>query len=261
MIKGMICDIKRFAVHDGPGIRTTVFLKGCPLHCRWCHNPESIDPKQQTITKKISLDGKFFNQPEIIGKEMSVREVMTEILKDRIFFGQSGGGVTFSGGEPLLQSAFLKEIMSECKKENLHVTLDTCGFAVQKNLESILDFIDLFLFDLKIVDEEKHQEFTGVSNHPILQNLEFLISRKQNVIIRLPIIPQINDENIDEISDLLKKYPEIREINLLPYHDIAAEKYHRLGMQYHKFSQPSAQKMNEINRHFTHAGFDVKIGG
>jgi pyruvate formate lyase activating enzyme len=261
MQKGIIFDIKRFAVHDGSGIRTTVFFKGCPLSCQWCHNPESIDTKPQKITKQISLDGKTFEKNEIIGKEMSVQEVMTEVLKDMVFYEQSRGGVTFSGGEPLLQIEFLKELLVECKKENLHVTLDTCGLSSTEAFESILDLVDLFLFDLKIMDDEQHKNYVGTSNKTILRNLELLAIKKKNITIRFPVIPKVTDteKNINEMLKFLKKLPAITEINLLPYHNIATEKYKRLDLKYHCFSEPTQEILDTIKQIFVKASYKVKL--
>lgn len=263
MQKGIIFDIKRFAVHDGPGIRTTVFFKGCPLKCQWCHNPESIDPKPQKITKQINLDNKIYEKEEIIGQEMTAREVMKEIMKDRIFYEQSAGGVTFSGGEPLLQIEFLKELLKECKKENLHVTLDTCGMASKIDLEQIIDFVDLFLFDLKIMDEKMHKKFMGASNQIILKNLQFLTENQKQIIIRIPLIPEITDteSNLEEMLKFLKRFPKIKEVNLLPYHNIAAEKYKRLNMKYHEFTEPTQDKLDTVKQFWIDAGYKVKIGG
>lgn len=263
MQKGIIFEIKRFAVHDGPGIRTTVFFKGCPLSCQWCHNPESIDSQPQKITKQIFLDGRTFEQTEIIGPEMTVQEVMTEILKDKVFFEQSGGGVTFSGGEPLLQIDFLKRLLVDCKKANLHITLDTCGLASPEALESILDLVDLFLFDLKIMDDDQHIKYTGISNELILGNLRLLAEKDKLIIIRFPIIPEVTDTeiNLNEMLKFLEKYPKINEINLLPYHNIAAEKYKRLNLKYNHFKEPTQEILDSIKQIFIEAAFKVKIGG
>jgi len=263
MQKGIIFDIKRFAVHDGPGIRTTVFFKGCPLKCQWCHNPESIDPNPQQITKQIPLDYKTFEQTEIIGKEMSVQEVMTEILRDKVFFDQSGGGVTFSGGEPLLQIDFLTELLQECDKENLHVTIDTCGLTSSETFGSILDLIDLFLFDLKIMDDILHNKYIGASNKLILENLRSAAEKQKDIIIRFPIIPEITDteKNIQEILKFLQRFPATTEINLLQYHNIAEEKYKRLNLEHHQFTEPNQEILDSIKQIFLEAGFEVKIGG
>ena len=150
----MIFDIKRFAVHDGPGIRCTVFLKGCLAHCWWCHNPESQLLEPEMTTKKQTLDGRSFVEKEIVGKIMSVGEVMTEIKKDTIYYDESGGGVTLSGGEPLMQAEFLSALVKSCRKEKIHTALDTSGYASTEILRSLIDLIDLYLFDIKIINDE-----------------------------------------------------------------------------------------------------------
>jgi len=263
MLKGFIFDIKRFAVHDGPGIRTSVFLKGCPCSCWWCHNPESIKPYPQKITKTIFLDGKTFKKEEIIGSLMSVFDVMTEIRKDKIFYDESGGGVTFSGGEPLMQSEFLLELLKECKNENIHTTVDTSGFVNEGKLLEIIDCVDLFLYDLKLINNELHKKYTGVSNKMILQNIQILVNRHKQIIIRIPIIPGITDtnENLEKIIEFLRDFPAIKEINLLPYHNIAAEKYKRLIMEHHSFPKVKQEKLDRVKNMFEHAGYKVKIGG
>ena len=263
MLKGLIFDIKRFAVHDGPGIRTSVFLKGCPCSCRWCHNPESMKPYPQKINKSISLDGKIFKKEEIIGKSMSVLDVMSEIRKDKIFYDESGGGVTFSGGEPLMQSEFLLELLKKCKIENIHTTVDTSGFVDEGKMLKIIDYVGLFLYDLKLINNELHKKYTGVSNKIILQNLLILANKYKDIIIRIPIIQGITDtnENLEEIIEYLSDLPMIKEINFLPYHNIAKEKYKRLNMEYHKYPKIKQEKLDKVKNMFEHAGYKVKIGG
>ncbi|OYT13869.1 MAG: hypothetical protein B6I19_02890 [Bacteroidetes bacterium 4572_114] len=168
-MRGIVFDIKRFAIHDGPGIRTTIFLKGCPLKCWWCHNPESQDIKTFTDVKTIVLDGAPFEKQEEIGKLMSVEELLEIIEKESVFYDESGGGVTFSGGEPLLQHEFLLEILKALKQKNIHTTVDTCGFAKWEIFEQIIDYTDLFLYDLKHIDQKKHKLFTGADNKQMIQ--------------------------------------------------------------------------------------------
>ncbi|MFX1514452.1 MAG: 4Fe-4S cluster-binding domain-containing protein, partial [Promethearchaeota archaeon] len=169
--KGIIFDVKKYAIHDGPGIRTTVFFKGCPLRCWWCHNPEGQKEGLETIIKtQIDKNTLSDNQEETIGREVSVVEVITEIEKDQLFYDESGGGVTFSGGEPLMQPAFLNALLDACKEKELTTTLDTCGYASWNILKKIKDKIDLFLYDIKIIDNKEHQKYTGVSNNQILSN-------------------------------------------------------------------------------------------
>lgn len=250
---GIIFDIKQYAIHDGPGIRTTVFLKGCPMQCWWCHNPESreINP-QQTADSTI-------------GKTMSVAEVMKEINKDTVFYDESGGGVTFSGGEPLIQSEFLLDLLRACKAVGIHTTIDTCGHAEKNAVQKILSYTDLFLFDLKLINENDHLKYTGVSNKKVHENLELILNVGNEIDIRIPIIPGITDkiENIEKVIAYLKSLSGIHKINLLPYHKIGAHKYERLGMEYkaESIEEPADERMQSLKSQFENAGFDVSIGG
>jgi pyruvate formate lyase activating enzyme len=264
--KGLIFDIRRFSVHDGPGIRTTVFFKGCPMECLWCHNPESRLPDPERTEKHIVLDGIQYTSEEITGKYMSPEEVVEEILRDRIFYEESGGGVTFSGGEPLLQPQFLKEILAECRKKNIHTTVDTCGFAEEKIVKEISPLTDLFLFDIKLAGETRHIQYTGQSNKTILRNLKILLKEGRPVILRFPVIPGITDtqENISGICQLITKLgPSIKKIHLLPYHTIARGKYARLGKEFKMTDVPSPGKVHleRIRGGFEKMGLEVKIGG
>jgi pyruvate formate lyase activating enzyme len=253
-IKGIIFDIKRFAIHDGRGIRTTVFFKGCPLNCRWCHNPESRE-------KGIEENG----AKETPGEKVSVKQVMTEIEKDTLFYDESSGGVTFSGGEPLMQLHFLKALLTESKEKEIHTILDTCGYASPKTFDSIIDNVDLFYYDLKLMDENRHLKYTGVSNRQIKKNLKTLSLKRKNVVIRFPIIPGITDdrENITEMIAFISALKGIEEIDLLPYHKTAAEKYKRFGMEYQLISlnPPTKNRMEVLKHNFEKYGFKVKIGG
>ncbi len=234
MKEGLIFDLKRFAIHDGPGIRLTVFFKGCPLKCWWCHNPEGIQKGIQRVpmeNRAVSEDGSC--QVEEVGKLYTVDQLMVEIEKDVIFFDDSGGGVTFSGGEPLLQAGFLKQVLQRCRENEIHTAVDTSGFASLKTLRELSEFVDLFLFDLKLIDNERHLLYTGVSNQQILKNLRWLLAEKKRLIIRFPVIPGITDteENIRDLKQLLKEQETIDQITLLPFHNIAAGKYERFGME------------------------------
>ena len=236
---GLVFNIQRFAVNDGPGIRTTVFFKGCPLHCPWCHNPESISfckdllyredrclqcgdcaqacpheaIKQNngqfvTVSKLCMRCGTCIgfcpaDARDIIGKEFSVKELLSEIEKDVVFYDQSEGGVTFSGGEPFLQYEFLIEILKSCKENNIHTAVDTSGYTTPDSMKEAGAFTDLFLYDLKTLDTVRHQMFTGVSNAIIIENLIHLLDRKKNVIIRIPIIPDLNDDKKSNFQDEL----------------------------------------------------------
>ncbi len=258
---GMIFDIKRFAVHDGPGIRTTVFFKGCPLNCWWCHNPESQQLEPELILKPNS------EVSEVVGREISLNELMEEVRRDIIFFDESGGGVTISGGEPLMQSEFLISILEECNKENIHTTLDTTGYSSLNIMRQILGKVNLHLYDLKFIDDEKHLEYTGVSNKLILENLKFLDSRKIPVIIRIPIIPGVTDSesNIKEISEFISaSLNSIRNVNILPYNRLGEGKYPRLNRSYrftHQLTTPSDKELNKIKNQLETYGLEVQVGG
>ncbi|MBS3782359.1 MAG: glycyl-radical enzyme activating protein [Candidatus Thermoplasmatota archaeon] len=301
MIEGKIFDIKQFAVHDGPGIRTTVFFKGCPLSCPWCHNPEGIyyeddlffyetkcigcgsclvvcpqdavKEKNEVVTldrDKCDLCGKCASECpttalKMVGKKVTVEEVMKEIERSTVYHDTSDGGVTLSGGEPFQQFEFMRELIDRCKEKDIHVTVDTCGHVKPDKFDSIKGKIDLFLFDLKIIDDELHKEYTGVSNNDILDNLKSLLRESDNeVIIRFPVIPGITDteENISSILDFLSSPKRVKEIDLLPYHDVK-EKYNRLGKKYvvKRTKAPSRDKVEEIKRIFESEGYRVKEGG
>jgi len=263
---GIIFDIKRFAVHDGPGIRTTVFMKGCPLSCQWCHNPESISSVICTVQKSVRIGQKIFTEDETVGREIGIEELMWELNKEQIFMEESGGGVTFSGGEPLLQPNFLIDALSACQKANMHTTVDTCGFASWKTLEKVARFTDLFLYDLKLINSDLHKTYTGVHNTVILENLSRLLEMGKKVRIRIPLIPSITftENNISEtISFLCKLQYPIDGVDLLPYHNTATHKYERFGIENSlKDLKPvSKSELTELKKQFEKAGFEVKIGG
>lgn len=246
MERGIIFDIKRFAVHDGPGIRTTVFFKGCPMRCPWCHNPESWIKEPQT------MEGK-----DQVGYETNIDNIMKEIEKEVIFYDESGGGVTFSGGEPLLQPEFLAGLLDRCHKHSIHTTIDTSGFTSASVFQGLVEktSADLFLFDLKIMDDKEHQRITGVSNQPILANLQTLCEKQCRTIIRFPVIPGFTDtnENIEALGHHLRSLNQqnpktLKSIHLLPYHRIATGKFRRLGIKNeleNRGTQPPSQKQLE----------------
>ncbi len=301
MSRGLVFDIRKYSIHDGPGIRTTVFFKGCPLHCLWCHNPEghSFSPelmlrpgrclkgcseclsvcepmalvktadilvldRNRCTACGICADVCPTQAIEIVGRRVDVCEVMAEIEKDRIFFEESGGGVTFSGGEPLAQPDFLEALLSQCRKKDIHTTVDTCGFVPREVLEKIADKVDLFLYDLKLMDEGKHKEFTGESNEAILENLKRLAEKQKNIVIRLPLIPNINDDEqtLSRIAEFLRSLKGISQISLLPFHKLGMEKYKGLQKRNpsENFASPSAEKLEKIKRDLTSYGFTVLIG-
>jgi len=277
--KGLIFDIHRFTVHDGPGIRTTVFFKGCPMRCWWCHNPESQDFKPETSIRNLILSGKKFRRSETTGKLMTAGEVFHEIERDRIFYDESGGGVTFSGGEPLMQKAFLLELLKMCRKADIHTSLDTSGYASNDEIRHIAKWTDLFLYDIKLMDDALHRKYTGVSNRPVLKNLQYLIKSGNKVILRFPVIPGITDtpENIrllkDFITTLQRELPSDRsghqypdsplEIDLLPYHSTGKGKYSRFNKPYKLQALPSLTVAGSepIKNEFETLGIRVKTGG
>ncbi len=266
LMKGIVFDIKRFAINDGPGIRTTVFLKGCPLRCWWCHNPESQELHPETDIKMVQLDGKTFEQKRIIGKTMSVDEVMAEIDKEAPFYEESGGGVTFSGGEPLMQPDFLLELLKACKLRGYHTSVDTTGFVKKELLENIIPYTDVFLFDIKHLDSEKHKEYTGVGNTLILENLRRIAGSKSKIIIRVPVIPGINDSEawFSELKHYLESYGDkLKEVHLLPYHSMAKNKYQKFN-KINKLSDlkdlPKSE-LKPVKKYFEESGFTIKIGG
>ncbi|MHA1543310.1 MAG: glycyl-radical enzyme activating protein [Candidatus Hodarchaeales archaeon] len=251
--KGVIFDIKKYALHDGPGIRTTIFFKGCALNCWWCHNPEGIS---QSIESSCG----------VVGREISVDELIDEIKKDWIFYEESKGGITISGGEPLLQIDFLSQLVKKVHSViDTSVTLDTSGFASWQTIELIKDEIDLFLFDIKLMDDELHQKYTGVSNKEILSNFAKLDKEGKNLIIRFPVIPGLTDtpSNIDKMCVWMRTLSKTNEINLLPYHKIAKGKYQKLNLEYklEKLEAPQPSRLEELRNIFEDIGFLVNIGG
>jgi len=264
MQKGIVYNFKRYSVNDGPGIRQTVFFKGCPLNCWWCHNPESQHIKLEESIRKCMLDGISYEESETIGKLMTTDEVMDELVKDHIFYEESGGGVTFSGGEPLMQHQFLNELLERCSEEGIHTTVDTTGFASFNVFESVAKNTGLFLYDLKHLDNQAHIKYTGVPNDKILQNLINLDKRNESVIIRFPFIPGINNDenNIAEMLLFLRKLKNINQITLLPYHSIASHKYAKLNKENKMGDIKSLNKndLNDLKASFESIGFKVKIG-
>jgi pyruvate formate lyase activating enzyme len=257
-LDSLIFDIRHYTIHDGPGIRTTVFFKGCPLRCWWCHNPESQEAGIGQVTVRRILDGKRFETKSLVGSQRSAAEVMKEIDKDSVFYAESGGGVTFSGGEPLMQPGALREIMVLCKQKGYHIAVDTSGHAEPSSVKMIMDLADLWLFDLKLMNDARHVEYTGVSNELALKNLETLARAANNIIIRFPLIPGITDdsENLEEISRLMKKLA-LNRIDILPYHAIAKEKYRRMKMEFllDELKEPDEDRIKEVKEYFTGNGF------
>jgi glycyl-radical enzyme activating protein family len=263
---GIIFDIKRFAVHDGPGIRATVFLKGCPLSCRWCHNPESMSAAVCTVPKTVRIGDKVFTENEAVGYESPVDELMAELRKEQIFMEESGGGVTFSGGEPLLQHQFLAEALQACQAEGMHTAVDTSGYATWQVVEAVARHTDLFLYDLKLMNDGLHKEYTGVSNKVILENLGKLLEMGKKVRVRMPMVPGVTftEANINETLAYLSGLPfPVEGVDLLPYHNTASHKYERFGLKndFNAVKSLGKKELKQTKLQFEKAGFDVKIGG
>lgn len=296
----MIFNIKRFSIHDGPGIRSTVFLKGCPLRCAWCHNPESQSQNPELIYRPEhclvcgdcleacphgapQLIGGVISQNwsqcldegacaavcipgarEMIGREVGAAEVVEELTRDRVFYEESGGGVTFSGGEPLNQPDFLEDCLRLCKEAGLHTALDTCGSGSWVSLERQLPFLDLVLYDLKTLDDELHRDYTGVSNHGILDNFWSLVESGIEIQIRRPVIPGVNDdpEEIDRLAEFLEPLNGKIKIDLLPYHALSADKYRRLGRESGEdWVSPTQEELNRISAQLRSNGLEVGTRG
>jgi pyruvate formate lyase activating enzyme len=295
---GIIFDIKKYAINDGPGIRTTVFFQGCPLSCWWCHNPESqprtpalmyranrcvlcgecaavcpqsgiqINGSAETDRSKCDTCGTcavtcYHGAREVSGREITVEEVLAEIERETPFHDQSGGGVTFSGGEPLMQRSFLLALLRSCSEHDIHTVVDTSGYTTWEALDSIREYVNLFLYDLKLMDNERHNQYTGVSNESILRNLKLLSDHGHAVYVRIPLIPGINDDeaNLCKSAELLASLPTITGVELMGYHEIAAAKYEALGMAYrlNGTKPPTAEHMQQAGSILKEYGLKVKI--
>lgn len=270
MSEATIFNIQKFCVNDGPGIRTTVFFKGCPLNCVWCHNPESKKAVPEVFYNEskcikcgkcmvrcenhahsFTLEAHHYNREkcivcgkccdycptealEVAGYNITVEDALKEVLKDKVFYDNSGGGLTVSGGEPMMQFEFLSELLKRAKEEGLHVCMETCGFADADKYRQIAEYVDIFLFDYKITASEEHKKYTGVSNDKILSNLFMLDEMGKNTVLRCPIIPTINDtdEHLLAIAETANKLKNVLEINLEPYHPLGSGKSEMLGKDY-----------------------------
>ena len=269
MIKGTVLNTKQFEIHDGPGMRTTLFLKGCPLRCKWCHNPESFTktPELAFYMHKCTLCGKCvdvcpngahtvdenyshkFNRDAcslcgkcveacptsaftLFGKRITPDEILPELLEDKVFFDGSGGGVTISGGEPLMQADFTAELLKLLKENGVHTAIDTCLYASREALDKVMPYTDMFLIDVKAIDEDVHKECTGVSNKQILENLRYIDSLGKPYEVRIPYIPNQNSGEILRIAEFLSKLSSIVGCRVLPYHNLSGAKYNALGKPY-----------------------------
>ncbi len=266
-LSGLIFNIQRFSINDGPGIRTTVFFKGCPLNCLWCHNPESRRslPEKFNTNPYKNFNNLFDNNNGFIGQNISTDSLMTIIEKDMMFYEESKGGVTISGGEPLMQIDFLLELLQKCKKKDIHTTVDTSGYAAFDDFLKILPFTDLFLFDLKLIDDIEHLKFTSVPNDIILNNLHELSNTAKELIVRIPLIPGITDteRNLNDIINFISQLKINAKISLLPYNEMTAGKYKNLGIDYklkNVLSQ-SPELLNDFVKKFHTEGYEVKLRG
>jgi pyruvate formate lyase activating enzyme len=298
--EGTIFDIQHYAVHDGPGIRTLVFFKGCPLTCQWCCNPESqmfreqlryvafkckacftcINTCNKSAVKKevdqICIDFSVckncnekpcvescnYDALSVTGKKYEAQELVNIIAKDIAFYRNSGGGVTFSGGEPFSQHEFLEDVIKKCKKLGIHIAVETCGWTDIENIKKVIEDVDLFLFDLKLMNNKLHIQYTGQSNKVILKNLDFISRSGKELIVRLPLVSGITDssENINEIVQLLKKL-KINKINIAPYHTLGVEKYKEVGLGYslNHINDYPMDKVEEIQKFFIGEGLQCEI--
>lgn len=266
-MKAIISDIKRFAVHDGDGIRTTVFLKGCSLKCVWCHNPEGIGFEAQLgyykdkcigcgecievcptgahlikdgchifVREKCIACGKCVdkclgNALMLYGKEVTVEELLPKLLEDKEFYETSGGGVTLSGGECLCQADFCAELLKKLKEKGINTAVDTCGFVSKESIDKVAPYTDIFLYDIKAIDEDVHIKCTGHSNKQILENIKYIDSLGKKIEVRIPYVPEYNSDQIDKISDFLKDIKNLTKVRVLPYHSFAGSKYAALDME------------------------------
>jgi pyruvate formate lyase activating enzyme len=259
-------DIKRFAVHDGPGIRTTLFMKGCPLRCWWCHNPESQSVEPFSVEYERRVDGKMIHAMKTYGERAETGELIEALMRDLPFFEESGGGITFSGGEPLMQPQGLLELLQACKEKKVHTTVDTSGFAPREVFGQILPYTDLFLYDLKNIDPGLHQQYTGVDNTLIRSNADFLLDQGASLLFRIPVVPGIND-TASEVEGMIRYISERKDrmttLHLLPYHRIADHKYLRMRMKQHlpHVQEPGEEYMEQIRSKFEATGLEVVIGG
>ncbi len=301
MNTGTIFDIKKFAIHDGPGLRTTVFFKGCPLGCWLCHNPESqaFEPElmlrdgrcdlcgdcvevcqatalslnAQTVQIDRSrcdlcgacVDACLLGALEIAGREVTVEDLLAEIEKDTVYYDESGGGVTVSGGEPLSQADFLCDLLESCRARGIKTALDTCGHAPPKVFQRVAEHVNVFLYDLKLIDDERHREFTGSSNELIHENLRWLSEQGRDALVRFPLLPGINDDedNIRRLGEFLMALPRRFPVDVLPYHKMGVDKYARLDRVHPMpdLQPPGGEAIGRVARRLRGCGLRVTVKG
>lgn len=256
-IKGRIFNIQRYSIHDGPGIRTIVFFKGCYMRCAWCCNPESQSYEIQSMQEGGKL--------KTVGRDVTVSDIMPEILADMPYYRRSGGGVTLSGGEVLAQADFAAALLKECKDAGLHTAIETAGSLPFSEMEKLLPYLDLVLMDIKLMDSKKHKEYTGVPNERILENARALAEYPVELIIRTPVIPGVNDTEaeISAISAFARSLRTVREHHLLPYHRLGSDKYVGLGREYSlkEIEPPTRAKMEHLLSVAERSGLKCQIGG
>lgn len=255
--KGRIFNIQKFSIHDGPGIRTIVFLKGCVLRCRWCCNPESQEYEIQTLIEN--------GKPKTVGEDVTVHEVMEKVLLDMPYYRRSGGGVTLSGGESLCQIDFATALLRACKDYGINTAIESTACMKYEVIQKLLPYLDLYLMDIKHTNPDKHKEFTGKSNELILENAKRLSEDAKELIIRTPVIPTFNDteEEIYNIAKFAASLNKVKELHLLPYHRLGQDKYNGLGREYlmDGIVPPAAEHMERLKRAAESTGLFVQIGG
>lgn len=256
-VKGRIFNIQRFSVHDGPGIRTIVFLKGCFLRCKWCCNPESQEYKIQTMLQN--------GKEKTVGEDKTVGEIIKTVLSDMPYYRRSGGGITLSGGECLCQIRFAEALLREAKANGINTAIETTGFAEYSVIEKLLPYVDTVLMDIKHTNSKKHKEFTAASNEMILENARKIADNANELIIRVPVIPTFNDteDEIKAIAAFAKSLHNVKRLHLLPYHNFGVDKYEGLGRKYElgNIEPPSKEHMERLLEIVKATGLDGQIGG